>query len=69
MFGLMRLLRKTRPARQRAVANLGAIALENVRLYESVQKDYEVFRRDMLEWRAALGDEWMIGESVIPTEE
>ena len=52
-----------------AVANLGAIALENVRLYESVQKDYEVFRRDMLEWRAALGDEWMIGESVIPTEE
>ena len=52
-----------------AVANLGAIALENVRLYESVQKDYEVFRRDMLEWRAALGDEWMIGESVVPTEE
>jgi len=52
-----------------AVANLGAIALENVRLYESVQKDYEVFRRDMLDWRAALGDEWMIGESVIPTEE
>jgi len=52
-----------------AVANLGAIALENVRLYESVQKDYEVFRRDMLEWRAALGDEWMIGESVIPAEE
>ena len=32
-----------------AVANLGAIALENIRLYESVQKDYEEFRQDMLE--------------------
>jgi len=52
-----------------AIANLGAIALENVRLYDAVQKDYEVFRRDMLEWRAALGSEWMIGESVVPAEE
>jgi GAF domain-containing protein len=40
------------------VANLGAIALENARLYQAVQKDYETFRRDMLEWRAALGYEW-----------
>ena len=52
-----------------AVANLGAIALENARLYESVQKDYDTFRRDMLEWRASLGDEWMIQESVIPAGE
>jgi len=52
-----------------AVANLGAIALENIRLYESVQKDYDAFRAEMLEWRAALGHEWMIGESVVPTEE
>ena len=52
-----------------AVANLGAIALENARLYESIQKDYEEFRQDMLEWRSALSHEWMIGESVIPTEE
>lgn len=52
-----------------AVANLGAIALENARLYESVQKDYETFRRDMLEWRAALGHEWMVGETVTPPEE
>ncbi|MFC1918983.1 GAF domain-containing protein [Chloroflexota bacterium] len=51
------------------VANLGAIALENARLYETVQKDYDTFRRDMLEWRAALGDEWMIQESVVPAEE
>ncbi len=52
-----------------AVANLGAIAFENARLYESVKKDYESFRLDMLEWRAALGHEWMIGERVIPPEE
>jgi GAF domain-containing protein len=51
-----------------AVANLGAIALENARLYEATQKDYETFRRDMLEWRAALGHEWMVGEAVTPSE-
>jgi GAF domain-containing protein len=49
-----------------AVANLGAIALENARLYETVQKDYETFRQDMLEWRAAMGYEWMVGEAVTP---
>jgi len=32
-----------------AVANLGAIALENAKLYETLKKDYESFRRDMLE--------------------
>ncbi|OGP95408.1 MAG: hypothetical protein A2157_18475 [Deltaproteobacteria bacterium RBG_16_47_11] len=52
-----------------AVANLGAIALENARLYGAVQKDYETFRQDMLEWRAALGHEWMVGEAVTPSEE
>ena len=52
-----------------AVANLGAIALENARLYEATQKDYETFRQDMLEWRAALGHEWMVGEAVTPSEE
>ena len=52
-----------------AVANLGAIALENARLYEAVQKDYEAFREEMLEWRAALGHEWMVGESVTPSNE
>jgi len=36
-----------------AVANLGAIALENARLYEATQKDYETFRRDLLGCRAA----------------
>jgi len=52
-----------------AVANLGAIALENARLYEATQKDYETFRRDMLEWRAALGQEWKLGEAVTPSED
>jgi len=52
-----------------AVANLGAIALENARLYDAVQKDYDEYMRDVLEWRAALGHEWMIGESVDPAEE
>jgi len=35
-----------------AVANLGAIALENARLYDSVKKDYEALRREIAEWRA-----------------
>ena len=52
-----------------AVANLGAIAPENARLYEAVQKDYEAFRRDMLEWPAALGHEWLVEKSVVPSEE
>jgi len=37
-----------------AVADLGAIALENVRLYESVQKNYEELRQEMLEWRTSM---------------
>lgn len=51
------------------VANLGAIALENIRLYDSIKKDYETFREDMLRWRAALGDEWLVQESVTPSQE
>ena len=52
-----------------AVANLGAIALENARLYDSVKKDYESLRLDLAEWRAALGYEWIAGESVVPVQE
>jgi len=52
-----------------AVTNLGAIALENARLYEAAKKDYDEFRRDMLEWRAALGHEWIAQETVIPPED
>jgi GAF domain-containing protein len=52
-----------------AVANLGAIALANARLYEAVHRDFNTFRQEMLQWRAALGHEWMVGESVVPAEE
>lgn len=34
-----------------AVANLGAIALSNMWLYQNVKKDYEELRQEMLEWR------------------
>jgi GAF domain-containing protein len=52
-----------------AIGNLGAIALENARLYQAVQKVDETFRQDILEWRAALGHEWMVGELVVPPKE
>ena len=52
-----------------ALANLGAIALENARLYDSVEKGYEELRRDIAEWRAALGWEWMAGDLVTPVQE
>ena len=52
-----------------AVANLGARALENARLYDSVQKDYDAFRCEMLQWRAELGYEWMMEPPVEPAEE
>ena len=52
-----------------AVANLGAIALENARLYDSAKKDYEELRRDVAEWHAALGYEWMVEEPVLPARE
>ena len=51
------------------IANLGAVALENLRAYDIIQKDYETVRREMLQWRAELGDEWMIEESVVPAAE
>ncbi|MDD5095251.1 MAG: GAF domain-containing protein [Dehalococcoidia bacterium] len=38
-----------------AVANLGAIALENARLYESVRQDKDQLSRELLEWHAAMG--------------
>jgi GAF domain-containing protein len=51
------------------VANLGAIALENVRAHDVIQKDYEAFRREMLQWRAELGDEWLTEAVVTPSRE
>jgi GAF domain-containing protein len=41
-----------------AIANLGAISLENAKLYESVHKDNEALRRELLEWRFAAMGVW-----------
>lgn len=51
------------------IANLGAIALENLRAYDIIQKDYDTFRQEMLQWRAELGAEWMMEEVVTPSKE
>lgn len=51
------------------VANLGAVALENLRAYDIIQKEYEDFRQDMLQWRAELGDEWVSEATVTPPKE
>jgi GAF domain-containing protein len=52
-----------------AAANFGAIALESARFYQSLQKDYENFREELLQWRADLGYEWISEESVAPARE
>lgn len=52
-----------------AAANLGAIALENARVYEAVQKEQDATRRKLLEWRADLGHEWMVEEPEEPSPE
>ncbi len=51
------------------IADLSAVALEHLRAYDIIGKDYETFRRDMLQWRADMGYEWMIGETGSPTTE
>jgi len=51
------------------IANLGAVALENLGAYDMLQKDYETFRGDLRQWSAALGHEWMMGETVEPPKE
>jgi GAF domain-containing protein len=52
-----------------AAANFGAIALESARFYQTLQKDYDSFREEMLQWRADLGYEWNAEETVVPAEE
>jgi len=51
------------------VTNLGAVALENLRAYDIIQKDYDTFRQEMLQWRAEMGDEWMMEEFGAPSKE
>jgi len=52
-----------------AAANFAAIALENARFYDALEKDYETFREEILQWRAELGDEWMMEETAFLPEE
>jgi GAF domain-containing protein len=52
-----------------AAANFGAIALESAKFYQSLQKSYDDFREEMLQWHADLGYEWTAEESVVPTKE
>jgi len=51
------------------VANLSAVALGNLRAYDIIQKDYDTFRQEMLQWRAEMGDEWMMEEFGTPSKE
>ena len=52
-----------------AAANFGAIALESAKFYQSLQKDYDAFREELLQWQADLGYEWTAEEDVLPTKE
>ncbi len=48
----------------RAAANLGAIALENARLYEKIKMDYKTLHKEILEWNTTRGYEWIPEEAV-----
>lgn len=55
-----------------AVANLGAVALENARRYAEARADYEGVRQDLLEWYDAWGIERTadsLAGGVAPSEE
>lgn len=52
-----------------AIANLGAIALENAKLYGSLKKDYETLRLELAQWTSALGYEWMAEKPVMPSQD
>ncbi len=52
-----------------AAANFGAIALESAKFYQTLQKDYDDFREELLQWHADLGYEWTAEESVVPTKD
>jgi signal transduction protein with GAF and PtsI domain len=50
-------------------ASFGAMALETAQFYHTMEKDYASFTEDLLQWRAELGDEWMMEPSVTPLKE
>ncbi len=51
------------------VANLGAIALENATIDESIEQAYDMFRQRTEEWSAALEEEWSSGDFQPLTQE
>jgi GAF domain-containing protein len=52
-----------------SAANFGAIALESAKFYQTLQKSYDEFREELLQWNADLGYEWTAEESVVPAGE
>jgi GAF domain-containing protein len=52
-----------------AAANFGAIALESAKFYQTLQKSYDDFREELLQWNAYLGYEWTGEDTVAPAKE
>ncbi len=48
-----------------AAANFGAVALESARFYQTLQKTYDDFRKELLQWNAYMGYEWSAEESLV----
>lgn len=52
-----------------AAASFGAIALESAKFYQQLQKNYDSFREELLQWHSDLGYEWSAEESVLPAND
>jgi len=52
-----------------AAANFGAIALESAKFYQTLQKSYDDFREELLQWNAYLGYEWTAEPAIVPDKE
>jgi GAF domain-containing protein len=49
-----------------AAASFGVIALESAKFYQTLQKDYDDFRKELLQRESYLGYEWTGEVSVVP---
>ena len=49
-----------------AAASFGAIALESAKFYQTLQKDYDDFRKELLQRESYLGYEWTGEVTVVP---
>ncbi len=50
-------------------ANFGAIALESAKFYQTLQKSYDEFREELLQWNSYLGYEWTAEDVVAPAKD